>query len=166
MGKIITEFEIPKGLKYTKLHEWIKIDGNVLTLGITDFAQYQIKNINSVLDPMRGEGSIPIGTELEALSEQEHRLTIVKEGKTSTGYIPRKTIALINCSKGDFFAYSPIRGKILAANESLSTFDGGAIINKDPYGENSWLVKIEIIDPAPLEKLLDAEGYRKFIRGE
>ena len=30
---------IPKDLKYTKDHEWVKIDGDVATVGVTDFAQ-------------------------------------------------------------------------------------------------------------------------------
>jgi len=30
---------IPKDLKYTKDHEWIKVDGDIATIGITDFAQ-------------------------------------------------------------------------------------------------------------------------------
>ena len=30
---------VPKDLKYTKDHEWIKIDGEIATIGITDFAQ-------------------------------------------------------------------------------------------------------------------------------
>ena len=29
----------PSNLKYTKDHEWVKLEGNVVTVGITDFAQ-------------------------------------------------------------------------------------------------------------------------------
>lgn len=36
---------IPAGLKYTKDHEWVKIDGNVATVGITDFAQGELGDI-------------------------------------------------------------------------------------------------------------------------
>ncbi len=36
---------IPDGLKYTKDHEWIKIDGNIATVGITDFAQGELGDI-------------------------------------------------------------------------------------------------------------------------
>ncbi|GAA4971774.1 glycine cleavage system protein GcvH [Algibacter aquimarinus] len=36
---------IPSGLKYTKDHEWIKIDGDVATIGITDFAQSELGDI-------------------------------------------------------------------------------------------------------------------------
>jgi glycine cleavage system H protein len=37
--------QIPEELKYTKDHEWIKIEGNVATIGITDFAQRELGDI-------------------------------------------------------------------------------------------------------------------------
>ncbi|MDZ4716602.1 MAG: glycine cleavage system protein GcvH [Cytophagales bacterium] len=36
---------IPEGLKYTKDHEWIKIEGQTATIGITDFAQGELGDI-------------------------------------------------------------------------------------------------------------------------
>lgn len=36
---------IPEGLKYTKDHEWIKVEGNKATVGITDFAQGELGDI-------------------------------------------------------------------------------------------------------------------------
>lgn len=36
---------IPDGLKYTKDHEWVKIDGNIAVVGITDFAQGELGDI-------------------------------------------------------------------------------------------------------------------------
>ncbi len=36
---------IPAGLKYTKEHEWVKVDGDVATIGITDFAQGELGDI-------------------------------------------------------------------------------------------------------------------------
>ena len=36
---------IPDGLQYTKDHEWIKIEGNTATIGITDFAQGELGDI-------------------------------------------------------------------------------------------------------------------------
>jgi glycine cleavage system H protein len=36
---------VPGGLKYTKDHEWIKIDGDIATVGITDFAQGELGDI-------------------------------------------------------------------------------------------------------------------------
>ncbi|UXE66419.1 MAG: glycine cleavage system protein GcvH [Chryseotalea sp. WA131a] len=37
--------KIPDSLKYTKDHEWIKVEGNVATIGITDFAQSELGDI-------------------------------------------------------------------------------------------------------------------------
>ena len=36
---------IPEGLQYTKDHEWVKIEGNKATVGITDFAQSELGDI-------------------------------------------------------------------------------------------------------------------------
>lgn len=36
---------VPEGLKYTKDHEWIKIEGDIATVGITDFAQGELGDI-------------------------------------------------------------------------------------------------------------------------
>ena len=36
---------IPSELKYTKDHEWVKIDGDIATIGITDFAQQELGDI-------------------------------------------------------------------------------------------------------------------------
>jgi glycine cleavage system H protein len=35
----------PSNLRYTKDHEWISLDGNVATIGITDFAQRELGDI-------------------------------------------------------------------------------------------------------------------------
>ena len=37
--------KIPADLKYTKDHEWIKVDGDIITIGITDFAQGELGDI-------------------------------------------------------------------------------------------------------------------------
>ncbi len=36
---------IPSNLKYTKDHEWVKVDGDIVTVGITDFAQSELGDI-------------------------------------------------------------------------------------------------------------------------
>ena len=36
---------VPADLKYTKEHEWIKVDGDMATIGITDFAQGELGDI-------------------------------------------------------------------------------------------------------------------------
>ena len=37
--------KIPSDLKYTKDHEWVRIDGDIATVGITDFAQGELGDI-------------------------------------------------------------------------------------------------------------------------
>ena len=37
--------KIPEDLKYTKDHEWVRIEGNVATVGVTDFAQSELGDI-------------------------------------------------------------------------------------------------------------------------
>jgi glycine cleavage system H protein len=44
----------PTDLKYTKEHEWIKVDGNVATVGITDYAQESLGDIVFVDLPKQG----------------------------------------------------------------------------------------------------------------
>ncbi|HJV20657.1 MAG TPA: glycine cleavage system protein GcvH [Sediminibacterium sp.] len=50
----------PEELRYTKDHEWIRLEGNVATIGITDFAQHELGDIvyvdiNSVGKTLAGE---------------------------------------------------------------------------------------------------------------
>ncbi len=53
---------IPANLKYTKDHEWVKIEGNIATVGITDFAQGELGDIVYVdvdtLDDTVEEGEV------------------------------------------------------------------------------------------------------------
>jgi len=46
---------VPAELKYTKDHEWIKIDGDIATIGITDFAQSELGDIVYVEIETEGE---------------------------------------------------------------------------------------------------------------
>jgi glycine cleavage system H protein len=46
---------IPEDLKYTKEHEWIRIEGDVATIGITDFAQGELGDIVYVEIETEGE---------------------------------------------------------------------------------------------------------------
>jgi glycine cleavage system H protein len=46
---------VPEGLLYSKEHEWVKVDGEVATVGITDFAQEQLGDVVFVELPSKGE---------------------------------------------------------------------------------------------------------------
>jgi glycine cleavage system H protein len=45
----------PENLKYTKDHEWVSVEGNVATIGITDFAQKELGDIVYVDIPSKGK---------------------------------------------------------------------------------------------------------------
>jgi glycine cleavage system H protein len=58
--------------------------------------------------------------------------------------------------------YAPVSGTIAEVNTDLT--DNPERLNDDPYGEG-WICVIEPADPAQLDELLDAEGYRSLIEG-
>ncbi len=52
---------------------------------------------------------------------------------------------------------APLSGEIVEVNDGLK--ESPEQINEDPYGEG-WLVKVRLSDPAEVDALLDAAGYR------
>tara|TARA_B100000927_G_C16360445_1_gene427236 strand:+ start:174 stop:569 length:396 start_codon:yes stop_codon:yes gene_type:complete len=65
----LTKFEkmnIPKELKYTKDHEWVRVEGDIATIGVTDFAQgelgdivfVEIESVDETLDAEEVFGSV------------------------------------------------------------------------------------------------------------
>jgi len=69
---------IPSNLKYTKDHEWILVDGDVATIGVTDFAQGQLGDIVFV----------EIETEGEMLDKEEVFGTIEAVKTVSDAFMP------------------------------------------------------------------------------
>ncbi|TXB67203.1 glycine cleavage system protein GcvH [Vicingus serpentipes] len=69
---------IPANLKYTKDHEWIKIDGDVATIGITDFAQGELGDIVYV----------EVETEGETLAQEETFGTVEAVKTVSDLFMP------------------------------------------------------------------------------
>jgi glycine cleavage system H protein len=55
---------------------------------------------------------------------------------------------------------SPLTGEVLEVNEHV--IDEPEAVNEDPYGEG-WLIRLRIADPAELNGLLDADGYRNLL---
>lgn len=83
--------EFPDNLKYTKDHEWIKVEGNVGIVGITDFAQKELGDIVYVDIPTIGE-------------------VVNKESVFGT----------IEAVKTVSDLYSPVTGKVLEFNTTLN----------------------------------------------
>ncbi len=84
--------EVPKDLKYTHEHEWIRIEGKKAVIGITEFAQEQLGDIVFVELP-------ELGSEIE----QESPFGVVESVKTVSDL------------------YAPASGKVTAINKDLET---------------------------------------------
>ena len=59
--------------------------------------------------------------------------------------------------------YSPASGEVVEVNKAVD--ETPELVNQDPYGEG-WLVLLRLSDPAELDRLLDADGYREVVRRE
>jgi glycine cleavage system H protein len=81
---------IPSELKYTKDHEWIRIDGDVATVGITDFAQGELGDI--------------VYVEVETLDETMDR---------------EEVFGTVEAVKTVSDLFLPLSGEIIEFNESL-----------------------------------------------
>ncbi|HID93801.1 MAG TPA: glycine cleavage system protein GcvH [bacterium (Candidatus Stahlbacteria)] len=82
--------EIQKELKYAKTHEWIRIEGETATIGITDYAQSELSDIVAVELPKVGK--------------------VAKKDKS---------IATIEAVKAVSDVYSPVSGEVIEVNEKL-----------------------------------------------
>lgn len=56
--------------------------------------------------------------------------------------------------------FLPVAGKVVEINSALE--DAPELVNEDPY-ERGWLIKMEVNDPADLDKLLGHEAYKTLI---
>jgi len=83
---------IPENLKYSEDHEWLKVEGNIGTEGITDYAQHELSDIVYVELP-------EVGRE-------------VSKGETIGTIEAVKTVADL---------YAVVGGRIVAVNENLKT---------------------------------------------
>jgi glycine cleavage system H protein len=81
---------VPQDLLYTKTHEWVKIEGNKVKVGITDFAQHEITDVVHVELPEVGRA-------------------IKKE----------QPAAVIESVKSAFDIYAPVSGKIVEVNDKV-----------------------------------------------
>ena len=56
--------------------------------------------------------------------------------------------------------FAPVSGKVVEVNKTLG--DQPELVNKDPYG-SGWMAILEALNPAELNALMDAAGYRRLI---
>ena len=83
---------VPKELKYTKDHEWLSLDGEVATVGVTDFAQSELGDI--------------VYVEVETLDE-----SLEKE----------EVFGTVEAVKTVSDLFMPISGEVIEFNEKLET---------------------------------------------
>ncbi len=95
---------IPAGLKFAKTDEWVKVDGNVATIGVSDYAQEQLSDVVFV------EIAVSPGEE-------------VKKGK------PFATVESVKAASD---VNAPVSGKVVEINEALA--DSPEQVNTEPYG--------------------------------
>jgi len=80
----------PSDLKYGKEHEWVKVDGDIAIVGVTDFAQKQLTDIVFVELPEKGK-------------------KVEKD----------KPMAVIESVKSVSDVFSPVSGEVVEVNEAL-----------------------------------------------
>ncbi|PIR49894.1 glycine cleavage system protein H [Candidatus Peregrinibacteria bacterium CG10_big_fil_rev_8_21_14_0_10_54_7] len=71
-----------------------------------------------------------------------------------------KAAMVVESVKSVSDVFAPVSGEITEVNEGVGK--DSSLINKDPYGEG-WLFKLKVKDASELEKLMDAEAYRKYL---
>ena len=126
----------PHGLKFTSTHEWIRIQGKKIVVGITDFAQSQLHGITSV--------------ELPEPDPHHH-------------YETGEDVGVIESTKAaaDFFA--PVPGLVITVNHAL--LDNPELVNHDPYGAG-WLFEMQPDDMAEVIDLMDQDEYESSLPEE
>ncbi len=127
----------PPHYRYTREHEWIRMDGgdsDTATVGITFHAQKALGDIVYLELPKVGDrfdAMQPLGTveSVKAVSE----------------------------------IFSPVACQVLDVNAELS--GKPELLNEDPH-ERAWLVKVRVSNRADLDKLLTAEQYESYVAEE
>ena len=122
---------IPTNLKDTNDDEWIRLEGEMAYVGITDYAQHELGDITFVdVDPDI------VGETLDAQEE----FGAIEAVKTTAELL------------------MPVGGEIVEVNEALADEENAKLVNSDPYGE-AWIIKIKVNDPAEVNALMDAAAY-------
>ena len=125
--------EFPDHLRYSKDHEWIRVedDGTSAVIGITEFAQSELGDI--------------VYVELEDIDE-----SIGKDASFGT----------VEAVKTLSDLFMPIAGTISEHNDAL--VDNPELINNSPY-EGGWMIKITMENPADVNDLMIASEYAKMV---
>jgi glycine cleavage system H protein len=129
----------PASYRYTREHEWISVDGPVGVSGST--------------------GSIGI---TDYAQNSLGDIVYVDAPKIGAQVTAGKPFGSVESVKAVSDLFSPVSGAVTAVNESLKTEPDK--INAAPH--ETWIIKVELSNPAELDTLLDAAAYEKFIAEE
>ena len=125
--------EIPGNLRYTKEHEWVRVeDDGTVTIGISDYAQEQLGDIVFVELPEVGDA--PVAKD--------------------------EPFAVVESVKAVSDVYAPVTGIVKEVNDELP--NSPEAMNQEPYGDG-WLVIMELAHKSELDDLLSPEDYQNLI---
>jgi glycine cleavage system H protein len=125
--------EIPGNLRYTKEHEWVRLeDDGTVTIGISDYAQEQLGDIVYVELPEVGDD--PVAKD--------------------------EPFAVVESVKAVSDVYAPVSGVVKEVNDELP--NSPEAMNQEPYGDG-WLVIMELAHKSELDGLMSPEAYQELI---
>ncbi|MHA1311595.1 MAG: glycine cleavage system protein H [Candidatus Helarchaeota archaeon] len=137
------EYYLPDDLKYVKSHQWARVEGDIVVVGITDYAQKTLKEVIFV------EYSQDVGDTTEAVQFDGDEPTTEPYGS-------------VESTKGVSLVYSPVSGEIVEKNEALE--DDPEPINSDCYGEG-WMIKVKPSNlDADLANAQSAEEHAEWLK--
>jgi len=131
--------DIPDDLRYAKSHEWVRraqggASGGTVEIGISQHAQSALGDLVFVEVP-------EVGRRLRA----------------------GEACAVVESVKAASDVYSPVSGKVIAANGALAAQP--ELVNQDPYGAG-WLFRLQTDAPFDEASLMSAAGYAQFLADE
>ena len=125
--------DIPKDLKYTEDHEYVKPtdDASVVAIGITDYAQGELGDI--------------VFVELPAVG---------------ASFGKHDVFGTVEAVKAVSELYSPLSGEVVAVNTRLDKEP--ALVNNTPYTDG-WMIKLRVKNKKELEELKGADEYTALV---
>ncbi|QEL13211.1 glycine cleavage system protein GcvH [Limnoglobus roseus] len=128
-------------LRYAPTHEWAKLDGDIVTVGITQFAVEQLTEPTFLDLPKVGK-VLKLGEEAG----------VIESVKSTSG---------VN---------APVAGEVVEVNTKLIDDPATkrkadlSLVNNDPFGEG-WMFKVKVAPGTTLDSLLSKADYEKQIAG-
>ena len=107
---------------------------------------------------LEADGTVTVGISDHA-QEALGDVVFVELAEIGKAFAVGDAAGVVESVKAASDIYSPVAGEVIAVNEELS--GSPELLNSDPYG--AWIFKLKPSNPADLEKLLDAAGYKAAI---